>query len=256
MAGNTALHIATSKNRLDLCAAIARYNCDMRAHNHEGATPLNIACSQLNVDIVKLLITAGADVNYGTSTVLTPLACVLQKADSKPLQAAKIARVLIENSVNVNLRLQDGSTPLIATVRCGNMEMLQELLRASTLELDARDLNTQVTALMIAAANRSLECCRLLVEQGADVNIADQAGRTALMFAIGNFSEVATTQVRAPSVEIVTLLLEADANPHALDSEGNHAMTYAQRLNATECIELLRKPQTLKVCALWYHLLF
>jgi ankyrin repeat protein len=65
---------------------------------------------------------------------------------------------------------------------------------------------------------------------GADPNIQDVYGRTALMFAAGK-----------GHFDIVKLLLIYGANPHLRDDQGNTAYMYAVRHGHQDVAELLSK---------------
>jgi len=66
---------------------------------------------------------------------------------------------------------------------------------------------------------------------GADPNLADNAGRTPLMLAVSLGNEV-----------LVRGLLAAKADPSAADSEGMTAKDWAEKHNRPELIELLELP--------------
>ena len=51
--------------------------------------------------------------------------------------------------------------------------------------MNARDLQGQ-TPLLIAVAYKNLEITKLLIEKGANVNVKDHEGESALVLGIGN----------------------------------------------------------------------
>ena len=67
-----------------------------------------------------------------------------------------------------------------------------------------------------------------LVKRGVDINVADSAGRTALMFSAFN-----------GHAEIVRLLLDSGAGIEPLDSTGRTALIYASTGPFPETVELL-----------------
>ena len=101
----------------------------------------------------------------------------------------------------VNGRCPGGSTPLMYAVFYGDAAMVRFLLEKGADPNIANDAGA--TALMWAAGD--LEKTRLLVEHGADVNAHSDGGRTPLMIAAGRFGSGAA----------VKLLLEHGANPSA-----------------------------------------
>lgn len=67
------------------------------------------------------------------------------------------------------------------------------------------------TLLMFAAENENIEMIRLLLDRGANPNIQNSDGKTALMFAVMNDS---------PQRKIIQLLLDRGADPDIADNEG------------------------------------
>lgn len=82
--------------------------------------------------------------------------------------------------------LMDSWTILFHACKCGPLEVVQHLLNRGD------NVNKQIdstTPLMLACQNRTedaLEIIKLLLRHKAVLNIADNHGRTPLMFAIGN----------------------------------------------------------------------
>jgi hypothetical protein len=85
------------------------------------------------------------------------------------------------------------------------------------------------TPLHGAACNGNIECVRLLIDAGADVNVQACDQSTALHCSAEN-----------GNVEIVALLLKANANPNLKDSKGKTSLDYAIWNNHMDIITLLR----------------
>lgn len=64
--GETPLHYALRNNRVDLVRLLISHGCNVNVASKNGETPINIACSNTElIECLKLLITAGANVNSG-----------------------------------------------------------------------------------------------------------------------------------------------------------------------------------------------
>lgn len=87
-----------------------------------GATPLAAAAEGGRLDVVRILLRAGVDPDWGGAT--TPL-------DAAVLNGRlEVAATLIEAGADVNRPVADGSTPLIAAAATGHLELVQLLLAA------------------------------------------------------------------------------------------------------------------------------
>ncbi|XP_039102002.1 85/88 kDa calcium-independent phospholipase A2 isoform X1 [Hyaena hyaena] len=70
--GNTALHVAVMRNRLDCVMALLTYGANADARGEHGNTPLHLAMSKDNVEMVKALIVFGAEVDTPNDFGETP----------------------------------------------------------------------------------------------------------------------------------------------------------------------------------------
>jgi len=119
--------------------------------NTRGSTPLIRAAANADMEVMKLLMEKGADVNLKMADRQTPIMAVLAGKASEP-QALEMIRVLHEAGADVNV---------IALVN------LREDVRGGT-------------ALHYAVRKRYKEVIKKLAEYGIDMNARDQDGLTAL----------------------------------------------------------------------------
>ena len=92
-------------------------------------------------------------------------------------------------------KLSNGKTPIMYAVQNKEPFMLRQLLKAGA-NLNGRG-KKNTTAVIYAAKMRKLNCIKLLVENGADVELKNDAGMTALDYANGsNFPKVAEYLVK------------------------------------------------------------
>ena len=72
--GNNVLHIAVEKNYFNIVKMLIKSKFPLDNPNREGVTALGIAsCKDKHFAISRLLIKAGADVNYRTNIGIGPL---------------------------------------------------------------------------------------------------------------------------------------------------------------------------------------
>ncbi|KZL82888.1 multiple ankyrin repeats single kh domain-containing protein [Colletotrichum incanum] len=141
---------------------------------------LQAAASEGHYDVVKELLDRGADVNAFTTNENFPQGTALQVAcESGKLE---IVTLLLERGANPNLGAGEDTCPLIAAASKGEQEILKLLVKARA------DVNVfggwdNSTVLINAVANLPIESLQVLVDAGADVNLADQEADTALIVA-------------------------------------------------------------------------
>ncbi len=183
-------------------------------------TALAIAVQKLNVEMVKVLLEGGAAVNFKTGDGKTALsACLGYRADRYFDFAASEAK---------------------------SIERIFRLLQAHGLDLDDNIDDEGNTALIKACAyidrnssyngkTLSGSLAKLLIAAGADVNLSNLKGQTALM--------LLSTATRSEVADLHIEMLEADAAVDAVDRDGNTVLMYTARNseygNAKEMAELL-----------------
>jgi|GEM_PF-377039 len=176
-----------------------------------------------NVEVVRRLVEAGADVNARDprwGTVLNAAVARTPYADQPPyVLTADTVRLLMATGADVNAADAEGKTPLMTAASLNSVSVVRMLLGAGA-AVNAKDRRGQ-TALAYAggykAEGKGLDAARLLVSAGADVNAADAEGKTPLMLAARNHSP-----------EAVGLLLEAGASVKARDKLGRTALHYVK----------------------------
>ena len=90
------------------------------------------------------------------------------------------------------------------------------------------------TALMIAVSKGSVETVKILLNAGADVNIANSDGDTALLSFTAGYAHDEAQQSK-----VVSLLLDANANIHARTTRGTTPLLGAAFLGLFEVVKVL-----------------
>jgi ankyrin len=230
--GTTALHWAARQGELDLAERLLRAGASVTAANRYGITALYLACVDGRADVVELLLKSGADARFSGPEGETALMTAARGGH------VEVARVLMDHGALVDARESwHGQTALMWAVAQRHPAMVQELI-ARGADVDARSAvqkwERQVTAeprekwlppggltpLLFAAREACLDCARLLVGAGADVNAADPDGITPLLSSIinGHF-------------DVAGFLLDAHADPNAADSTGRAPLYAAVDFN-------------------------
>ena len=142
-------------------------------------TALHAAAANGNLEIVELLIERGANVNLKDIHGRVPMFVAL--AEHQPEVAARLA----EADTNPNVRTVDGSTLLMAAVRAEEVQLVQWALDHGTDVNAIRPEKNNATALILAARKGNAEIVSLLLAAGADPDVANHEGETALDIAKG-----------------------------------------------------------------------
>jgi ankyrin repeat protein len=155
---------------------------DINALDETGRTILMHAASQNpNVEVIKFLISAGADIHTESNSraIALHFAAV---GNSNP----EVLKTLISAGSNVNHATENGTTALMgAAWNSQNVKIVKSLVVAGAM-LNARD-NLGSTALMLSARNNpNVDITRVLIEAGANVNAIDDFSMTVLDKASNN----------------------------------------------------------------------
>ena len=123
------------------------------------------------VDTFNLLLSLGADIEFKDDLGETPLSLALGGH-------AEIARIMLKRDVNVNSQTLTSETPLM---RAQPEDLVNALLDRGAV-INARDKYGN-TALYYAARSGNLPKVQLLLSRGADQEIRNDRGETALSIA-------------------------------------------------------------------------
>jgi cytohesin len=173
----TALSLAAENASLRMVDALLNAGANPNIAQESGMTPLLDAINVGKPELVKALISRGANVNAATTkTKLTPLMWAI--GDGHP----EIATLLLEAGANVQAVTTDGFSALTFAARTGNVEIGKTLVARG---LPVNETGTdRVHALPYAALSGQDAFAIFLLEQGADPN-ATLSGVTALHAASG-----------------------------------------------------------------------
>ncbi|PKL92321.1 MAG: hypothetical protein CVV21_03135 [Candidatus Goldiibacteriota bacterium HGW-Goldbacteria-1] len=178
------LALAASNNDADMVEILLKYKAspDMTFINKKkgiaGATALSFAAGQDNPKSIKLLVSAGADVDSADDTGLTPLMAAAGNGKVKALLE------LIVNKAQLEKKDNEGYTALVFAANAGRTEAVKELIKAGA-DVNTKD-NQGSTPIMFAAQHGYIEPVKLLLENGADPYVKGTHGLSAMDFAEQN----------------------------------------------------------------------
>ena len=172
---------AAERGETETVLQLLQTGADINARDERGRTPVMAATHGNHPETVDALIQRGADINLQDNRRDNPFLY----AGAEGLLA--ILRLTIEAGADTKLTNRFGGTALIPAAERGHVEVVKELLTRTDVDVNHVN-NLGWTALLEAiilsdGGPRHVEIVRLLVEAGADVNLADGQGVTPLAHA-------------------------------------------------------------------------
>ena len=169
---------ACKNGNIDLVKKMLSYGADVNAKNNNGNTPLHLASRKGHTEIVKLLLEHGADANVKNNDGETAFDWASYEGHTE------IVKLSLEYGADVNVKDNDGNTPLRWASSNGQTEIVKLLLEYGA-DVNAKDDDGN-TPLFCASYEGHAEIVKLLLVHGADVNAKDNNGETPLYRASHN----------------------------------------------------------------------
>ncbi len=176
------------KDRLKIIKLLLKYGADPNSRGecfYKNTTALMFAVTSENSnEMCKLLINKGADVNAQNDVGQTAL---MRTATGD----ITLTKLLLQNGADRTLSTKEGMTPFKVAC-CRNKFEIAKLLFDPIADVNVKTKDAmEFTALMLSALSPSPKIVDMLLKNGADLNIKNKKGKTALDIAIDkNHKEV------------------------------------------------------------------
>jgi uncharacterized protein len=208
--GFTAMLYATREGCVPCVKELLAGGADIDLADPQGATPLVLAILNQRFDTAKLLIESGANIHIWDFFGVSPLFA----------------------AVDMNVTAQSGRFDVPTTDRTTGLDMIRMLLARGAnpnaqLKLpipsrvffaggraDKRVLNIGATPLVRAAVGADLEAMKVLIDNGALVELPLADGTTPMLAALMPSSSRAPTKNQQQALAAIRLLKEAGADPN------------------------------------------
>eukprot|EP01032_Pedospumella_encystans_P014831 gene14831-17009_t len=204
--GFTALIIAAARNYTDICAALLDHGANVNMKDKIGESALQWAAYYNHLPTVHLLFDRGAKPSQRNQDGETALSWATSKGH------AAVVSVLLNAGADVNTKDSGGYSPLMIAARAGYTEIVRELLQQTQIKLNSTNLCSasalsyaceeghtdivalllqhgafpnkrgmdETTPLMLAVQAKCAKCVYTLLQHGADRDLANVDGKTAL----------------------------------------------------------------------------
>lgn len=174
--GFTALMQACHNGHIEIVKYLVENNANVNARNDYFSTALTNACFPADdknkaKDIIKYLVSKGADPNSGTVHDLIPLQFAVLNNDQELLI------FLLENGANINKCCKKNHrTVLWLTIELRFNDILKLLIKNGA-NINEND-KYQTSILHHAVAMNNIEAVKIILEHGADANHKNYDGKT------------------------------------------------------------------------------
>jgi len=208
--GNTPLHHAARSSDPGVVALLRDAAADPEALNHDGFSPLGVACAAGNWRLARFMLERGAKAEP-TGGVPALLAAAAPDEDD-----AAGVQLLLKSRARVDARDGQRRSALHEAVKAGHRDIVAALLEAGA-NLEARDADGR-TPWLEAALHGRIGVLEQLHARGPDIGAVDGEGRNALLLAC---------QSDHVALPLVRRLLEFGVDPAQTDHAGRHAVDMA-----------------------------
>lgn len=185
--GETELHgAAEADDSARLRDLMETERCDPDQTDHRGESPLHQAVLFGRRDAMVTLLTMGAQSDLGDDRGYTALHYSGFSAEGRRQRgvettvseegAAELASALLEHGATVDVRGENGRTPLLTAASTGQLGVVRELLDAGA-DLERTETVAGRTALHLAYQLNECDVVDELLEAGADSEAKDDRGR-------------------------------------------------------------------------------
>ncbi|GMH32668.1 hypothetical protein BSKO_00502 [Bryopsis sp. KO-2023] len=223
---NQALIVAVSDSNLSAVKKLldprsTKPAADVDSKNAVGSTPLMIAAASNSIDILKVLLKSGAQVDLQNDDGFAAMHFVTSgKAATQLFQS--------QSRLDLEVRTNRGATPLYIATQNGRIEVMKALIDQGA-EVDAEFRSTGAPPLLVAGENGDVRALRVLLDEGATVDK-------------GNTNEVTALHLAASiknGGKAVNLLLDHGLAVDITDKWGDTPLDYAAYFGNEAMVDLL-----------------
>lgn len=220
--GNTPLHHAARSSDPGVAALLRDAAAEIDALNHEGHSPLAVACQAGNWRLAKFLLERGAKVEPSDGVPVLVQAAATDDDDPAGVQ------LLLKHKARLDARDRQRRSALHEAALAGHVDIVETLLNAGA-NIEPRDAAGRTPWLDAAAHGRAGVLERLLAHQ-PDVTAVDGEGNNAVLLA---------SRAEQVSAALIRRLLDLGIAADTVGSDGRRAIDHAAAAGRWSIVSLL-----------------
>jgi ankyrin repeat protein len=183
------LYISISHKYNTLAKVCIIFHANINMHRQSNFTLLHTAAAVDNVEMVKLLLKKGLDVNAKSLRRTTPLMVALEESSS-----VEMIIMLINSGSDITLKDMNGRTVMFYAVESGNIENIK-VLSPYIKNWNERDLFNKSLLFMINEWYYSKDIVKYLLDKGVNPYFHDNTKMTFIDYAKKNLTHTQYEEV-------------------------------------------------------------
>ncbi|XP_055604400.1 uncharacterized protein LOC129752655 [Uranotaenia lowii] len=181
-------------------------NASVDEPDENGRTLLHHVCESNNLEMVQLLLSHGATIDKPDHGGVSPLIICLLNGHRLLTELLIDQGASLDKISSYRLPTDDEGTVLHEIARKGFTSTLDLILNLDVFEVDIGDRDHTTALQVVAMYDNTMECAKLLVKNGANINFVDRLNSTALTRAFSSNQETMVRFLIAQGAQIEPVL--------------------------------------------------
>ncbi|XP_046895787.1 E3 ubiquitin-protein ligase MIB2 [Hypomesus transpacificus] len=215
----TALHIAVNKGFTDVVRVLTEHSADVNLQDSYGDTPLHDAIAKDFRNIIEILVVVpSVDFTQQNNRGFNLLHHAALKGNKLATE-----KILARARQLVDVKKDDGFSALHLAALNNHRDVAEILMKEGRCDVNIRN-NRHQTPLQLAVTQGHGDLLQLLAAEGADVNVEDEDGDTAMHVALSRPQLANATLAPAATAPLAIPATTTNTPPAPLGGEGSSSL--------------------------------